>query len=77
MTSVNEEQAASETTPPDEESGPADEESGPPVSSETNEVDKSFSPKTKQGLNVVGLLVVLLIVLVGWLGNWVLNFMNN
>jgi len=69
-TKTNTDSAVSEMTPPDEESGP-------PVSSETNEVGDSFSPKTKQGLNVVGLLVVLLVVLVGWLGNWVLNFMNN
>jgi len=63
----NEEQAASETTPPDEESGPADEESGPPVSSEANEAGNSFFPKTEDGQTAVVLLVLFLIVLAGWL----------
>jgi len=66
----NPDSVVGETTSPDEESGP-------PLSSEANEVGNSFYPRTEQGLNVVGLLVVVLVILIGWFGNWVLNFMNN
>jgi hypothetical protein len=62
MTSVNEEQAASETTPPDEESGPADEESGPPVSSEANSDDDFVTAAmTPSQLTVLWLVVAIVV----------------
>ncbi len=66
---ANEEQAVSEMTPPDEESGP-------PVSLETDTADTSFFPETDQGQDMAILAVVLLIVLLGCIAAWVTNYMN-